>query len=66
MNGRLFDGQQVEAFIADGTEKFKKSSEKAAVEDDDEDDGEESKRLDEFGEWIEREEKEAGGDEEVR
>lgn len=44
---------QVEAYIADGSEKFKKSSEKKAAIGEDE--GEESKRLDEFGEWLEEE-----------
>jgi HIV Tat-specific factor 1 len=53
MNGRHFSGMKVEAYIADGSEKFKKSSEKKAAIDEDE--GEESKRLDEFGEWLEEE-----------
>jgi len=67
MNGRHFGGQQVEAVVADGSEKFKKSSEKkAAVEEFEEEGEEESKRLDEFGEWIEKEGKEVGGGEEVR
>jgi len=53
MNGRHFSGMKVEAYIADGSEKFQKSSDKkAAIEDDGED---ESKRLDEFGEWLEDE-----------
>jgi HIV Tat-specific factor 1 len=52
MNGRWFDERQLEAFIATGTEKFKKSDEKRAGFDDDEDD-EESGRLDKFGEWLE-------------
>jgi len=44
----------VEAYIADGSEKFKKSSEKKAPieEDEGEDDG---KRLDQFGSWLEEE-----------
>lgn len=53
MNGRHFSGMKVEAYIADGSEKFKKSSEKKAAIDENE--GEESKRLDEFGEWLEEE-----------
>lgn len=53
MNGRYFSRMQVEAYIADGSEKFKKSSEKKAAIGEDE--GEESKRLDEFGEWLEEE-----------
>ena len=36
MNGRKFDGQEVEAYITDGKEQFKKSKKKA----DDEDHGE--------------------------
>ena len=45
----------VEAYIADGSEKFKKTSEKkkmALEEDESEDEG---KRLDQFGEWLEEE-----------
>lgn len=44
----------VEARIADGSEKFKKSSEKKVVfgEDEGED---EAKRLDQFGSWLEDE-----------
>ncbi len=58
MDGRHFDGQQVIAYIATGDEKFKKSSEKKAVHGDDSDegvDGEETRRLDQFGEWLETE-----------
>ena len=51
MDGRFFSGNRVEAYIADGTEKFKKTSEKRAVHDDGEED--ESKRLDKFGSWLE-------------
>ena len=52
MNGRHFSGMVVEAYIADGNEKFKKSSEKkaAAMEEEGEDEG---KRLDQFGTWLE-------------
>ena len=69
MNGRHFSGMVVEAYIADGTEKFKKTNEKRAKitgldadadagngngngngEGEDED---ESKRLDQFGAWLE-------------
>ncbi|MCJ1273653.1 hypothetical protein MMC21_001446 [Puttea exsequens] len=54
MNGRHFSGMVVEAYIADGSEKFKKSSEKkAAIQDDEGED--EGKRLDEFGQWLEAE-----------
>jgi HIV Tat-specific factor 1 len=51
MDGRLFSGTRVEAYIADGSEKFKKTSEKKiSVNDDDE---EEDARLDKFGNWLE-------------
>ena len=59
MDGRFFSGTKVEAHIADGNEKFKRSSEKklgmeegggdGAAEDD------EGKRLDKFGSWLEEE-----------
>lgn len=65
MNGRFFANKRVEAYIADGTERFKKSSERkggAPVEfatharDGDADadvEEEEGRRLDRFGEWLE-------------
>lgn len=54
MNGRHFSGMVVEAYVADGSEKFKKTSEKRkAIEDDEGED--EGKRLDQFGEWLEEE-----------
>ena len=54
MGGRHFGGQQVIAHIADGTERFKKSSErKHAVDGEDED--EDELRLDRFGAWLEDE-----------
>lgn len=60
MDGRYFAGTRVEAYIADGNEKFKKSSERK-VQFGDEDEGkeedEEGKRLDQFGSWLE-----AGGE----
>jgi HIV Tat-specific factor 1 len=53
MDGRFFAGTRVEAYIADGSERFRKANERlAALESDDE---EESKRLDEFGSWLESE-----------
>lgn len=53
MDGRFFATRIVEAYIADGSEKFKKSGEKKlGVENDDEDEG---KRLDGFGSWLESE-----------
>ena len=61
MNGRWFDGRQLEASIADGNEKFKKSDDKkVALEDEDGGDGgsgdgtgAEGERLDRFGKWLE-------------
>lgn len=59
MHGRMFSGQAVQAYIADGSERFKKSNEKkgGALNEDEEDEegGEEGKRLDEFGKWLEQE-----------
>ena len=37
MNGRWFDERQLEAYIANGNEKFKKSNEKSLGIDDEED-----------------------------
>lgn len=69
MNGRFFANKRVEAYIADGTERFKKSSERkggvpvefatnardgdAGADADADADEEEGKRLDRFGEWLE-------------
>ncbi|KAL8722424.1 MAG: hypothetical protein Q9225_001103 [Loekoesia sp. 1 TL-2023] len=54
MDGRFFSGTRVEAYIADGSEKFKKSSEKKLqLEDEGEEGDEEGKRLDQFGSWLE-------------
>jgi len=59
MDGRFFSGTKVEAYIADGNEKFKKSSnQKVSLEGEDEGD-DESKRLDKFGSWLEEDVKEA-------
>jgi HIV Tat-specific factor 1 len=55
LNGRNFSGQAVQAYIADGTQRFKKSSERTHALDED-DEKEEKKRLDEFGSWIEKQE----------
>ncbi|KAK5013568.1 hypothetical protein LTR16_001749 [Cryomyces antarcticus] len=52
MDGRAFGGRQVEAWIADGSEKFKKKSTKRSVLDQG-DDNEEEERLEKFGEWLE-------------
>ncbi|KAI4108000.1 MAG: hypothetical protein L6R37_001282 [Teloschistes peruensis] len=61
MDGRYFSGTRVEAYIADGSEKFKKSSERKLQlgDEDGEEEGEESKRLDQFGSWLEND----GGEE---
>ncbi|KAL1862157.1 hypothetical protein Plec18170_000981 [Paecilomyces lecythidis] len=58
MDGRFFSGTRVEAYIADGSERFKKTNEKrAALEDMAENgldaDQDEYRRLDEFGSWLE-------------
>ena len=58
MNGRWFDERQLEAHIADGSEKFKKSNEKKADVDEEDGEGEgEGDRLDKFGSWLENEKK---------
>lgn len=61
MHNRFFAGTRVEAYISDGSERFKKSAEKR-VDDDAEGEGEdeEGRRLDQFGRWLE----EGGGGEE--
>ncbi|KAG8533314.1 uncharacterized protein KY384_002097 [Bacidia gigantensis] len=51
MDGRHYSGMVIEARIADGSEKFKKTKEKMSLDDEDGDD--EGKRLDQFGEWLE-------------
>ncbi|KAK2760713.1 hypothetical protein FQN54_001948 [Arachnomyces sp. PD_36] len=58
MDGRFFAGTRVEAYVADGSEKFKKTNEKRAallssVAEGEAD--EESERLDKFGSWLENE-----------
>ena len=60
MNGRWFDERQLEAHVADGSEKFRKSDEKKVdlVDDDDNEAGggeDEGQRLDKFGSWLEEE-----------
>ncbi len=66
MNGRWFDERQLEAYVADGSEKFKKSNEKKGSDVEDEDGenggqgdgvGGEGERLDRFGKWLEEEQK---------
>ncbi|KAM5458162.1 hypothetical protein MaudCBS49596_000074 [Microsporum audouinii] len=63
MNGRFFGGTKVEAYIAEGKVRFKKSgaSAAAALQDDgagwEADNGkdDEAQRLDKFGAWLEQE-----------
>lgn len=55
MDGRHFSGMVVKASIADGQEKFKKSSEKKVNFEDGSDESGEEQRLDQFGEWLEDE-----------
>ena len=58
MNGRWFDERQLEAHVADGSEKFKKSNEKKADVEEEDGEGEgEGDRLDKFGSWLEEEKK---------
>ncbi|KAJ5753158.1 hypothetical protein N7520_010075 [Penicillium odoratum] len=60
MDGRFFGGTRVEAYVSEGREKFKKTNERrAALEEMAErgihaEDEEEEQRLDEFGNWLER------------
>ncbi|KKK17135.1 nuclear mRNA splicing factor-associated protein [Aspergillus rambellii] len=59
MDGRFFAGTRVEAYISDGSERFRKTNEKRAALEDlaekglDAEDEEENQRLDEFGTWLE-------------
>ena len=61
MNGRFFAGTQVEAYVATGQERFKKSSKNKGIslDDEDSDDGagqgrdEEAERLEKFSSWLE-------------
>jgi HIV Tat-specific factor 1 len=56
MDGRWFDERQLTAYIADGSEKFRKSNEKTVdvAEEEEEEEGE-GDRLDKFGSWLEEE-----------
>lgn len=65
MNGRWFDQRQLEASIATGKERFKKSGKKAAEEADGQH-AEEDKRLDGFGKWLEAEKQHRGEPTQVR
>ena len=55
MDGRWFAERQLEAHVADGSEKYQKSNEKK-VDVDEEEEGE-GDRLDKFGSWLEDEKK---------
>jgi len=56
MDGRWFDERQLEAYIANGGEKFRKSNEKTVDVAEGEGDAEaEGDRLDKFGSWLEEE-----------
>lgn len=62
MDGRFFAGTRVDAYIADGSEKFKKTNAKrdeflASLEEAEEgnNEGHEADRLDKFGSWLESE-----------
>jgi HIV Tat-specific factor 1 len=56
MDGRWFDERQLTAYIADGSEKFRKSDEKTVDVTEGEGEGEdEGDRLDKFGSWLEEE-----------
>lgn len=49
MEGRFFGGQKVEAYLFDGTQKFKKATSKQIVEDN----KDEAQRLEKYGSWLE-------------
>lgn len=54
MDGRFFDQRKLEAFIAQGNEKFQKSKQKSInFGNDSDEEGDEGKRLDDFGSWLE-------------
>jgi len=67
MNGRWFDERQLQAYVADGSERFRKSDDRKAELPDGDGDGAgagaatagegegENERLDRFGEWLEEE-----------
>lgn len=48
MDGRMFAGERVEAYIFDGSERFRKKRKETGNKDE-----EEQKRLDAFGDWLE-------------
>lgn len=64
-DGRMFAGEKIEAYIYDGTERFRKAKRERGDKDE-----EEEKRLEAFGDWLENEDGkdgkggEKGGEEE--
>lgn len=52
MHGRHFAGQKVVAYIADGSERFRKTPNKQR-HGDEEAEKEEERRLEEFSQWLE-------------
>lgn len=70
MNGRFFSGTQVEAYTANGKERFAKSNSKKLDADEDETEGgdkdtEEAKRIDKFDKWLKEGEEESKVDDEA-
>lgn len=63
MRGRHFDGRTVEAYLFDGSEKFKKSDDKRIAYDEEavDNEAEDKKRLEKFSAWIEKDEADVGG-----
>lgn len=53
MNGRFFDGRQVQATLFDGKAKFRRSGVGADGADEEGTAEEEKKRLDAFAKWLE-------------
>lgn len=49
MDGRFFDGRRVEAALFTGRQRFKRSGASDALADEGDD---ESKRLDDFADWL--------------
>ena len=54
MNGRFFAGRKVEASIATGKLKFKRSGREGPEDGEDEEDETERQRLDDFAKWLEK------------
>lgn len=56
MNGRFYTGRKLEADFYDGTKRYKTKEDLKKQQNVDGDDDEEQKRIEEFGNWLEREE----------